>query len=122
MRWHRVLTLTVAVVLTSAVTARADHERSRDAAPVPIPGGFQLPGVPLLHVFAPGPAAIGFQGENVDPSTITDFHGFSALAYPGGSVTDAAGKTYDMWNDMLLFQGTYVGSDGKRHHGTFGFV
>src|SRR5438128_2456804 len=34
--------------------------------PVPIPGGTQIPGGPLIHTFLPGPVPIG-QGLDVDP-------------------------------------------------------
>ena len=47
--------------------------------PKPIPGGIQIPDGPLIHVFAPGPVDLGFQGEDVEPNTITDFSGFSAM-------------------------------------------
>jgi hypothetical protein len=90
--------------------------------PVPIPGGLQVPGGPLVHVFAPGPPAFGFMGLDVDPSTITNFNGFSMLAYLGGTATDADGHPYDLQADMRAYRGTYVAADGTTHQGTFGFV
>ena len=94
-----------------------------DPAPVPIPGGFvPFPGAPFIHVFAPGPADLGFMGEDVEPNTITNFRGFSALAYIAGTATDADGNTYTMLNDMRVFQGTYVSADGSVLHGTFAFI
>ncbi|TMK77243.1 MAG: hypothetical protein E6G47_11445 [Actinobacteria bacterium] len=94
-----------------------------DTAPVPIPGGFvPFPGAPLIHVFAPGPVDLGLMGENVEPSTITNFHGFSALAYVGGTATDADGNTYTMQTDMRVFSGTYVSADGSVLQGTFAFI
>lgn len=94
-----------------------------DTAPVPIPGGFvPFPGAPFIHVLAPGPADLGFMGEDVEPNTITNFQGFSALAYIGGTATDADGNTYAMFNDMRVFQGTYISADGSVLHGTFAFI
>ena len=94
-----------------------------DPAPVPIPGGFvPFPGAPFIHVFAPGPPDLGFMGEDVEPNTITNFRGFSALAYIAGTATDADGNTYTMLNDMRVFQGTYVSADGSVLHGTFAFI
>src|SRR5262245_27967088 len=90
--------------------------------PVPIPGGIQIPGGPLIHTFAPGPEELGFQGLDTEPSTITNFDGFSAMAYPAGTATDADGNTYDMFNDMRVYQGTYVAEDGSVQHGTFVFI
>src|SRR5262249_50255110 len=56
--------------------------------PVPIPGGIQIPGGPLIHVFAPGPEDQGFMGLDTEPNTITNFDGFSAMAYVAGTATD----------------------------------
>ena len=90
--------------------------------PKPIPGGIQIPEGPLIHVFAPGPVDLGFQGENVEPSTITDFNGFSAIAYIAGTATDADGNSYTMVNDMRVYRGTYVSEDGSVLQGTFAFI
>jgi hypothetical protein len=94
-----------------------------DTAPVPIPGGFvPFPGAPFIHVFAPGPVDLGLMGENVEPNTITNFQGFSALAYLIGTATDADGNSYTMATDMRVFSGTYVSADGSVLHGTFAFI
>ena len=94
-----------------------------DTDPVPIPGGFvPFPGAPFIHVFAPGPVDLGLMGEDVEPNTITNFQGFSALAYIAGTATDADGNTYTMLNDMRVFQGTYVSADGSVLNGTFAFI
>ena len=61
-------------------------------------------------------------GLDVEPSVITDFDGFSALAYPAGTATDRAGGVYDMANDIRVYRGVYVAADGSRYHGTFGFI
>ena len=90
--------------------------------PVPIPGGIQIPGGPLIHVFAPGSEGMGFQGLNVEPNTITNFDGFSAMAYIGGTATDADGNSYVMQNDMRVFRGTYLAEDGSVQHATFAFI
>jgi hypothetical protein len=94
-----------------------------DTAPAPIPGGFiPFPGAPFIHVFAPGPIDLGLMGEDVEPNTITDFQGFSALTYIAGTATDADGNTFNMATDMRVFQGTYVSLDGSVLHGTFAFI
>lgn len=87
----------------------------------PIPGGLQV-GDDFIHVFAPGPVELGLMGENVEPGTITDFDGFSALAYIAGTATDADGNTYSMVNDIRVFRGTYVSEDGSVLTGTFAFI
>jgi hypothetical protein len=93
-----------------------------DTAPVPIAGGIQIPDGPLIHVFAPGPIDLGLMGEDIEPNTITNFKGFSALAYILGTATDADGNTFVMATDMRVFSGTYVSADGSVLHGTFAFI
>jgi hypothetical protein len=112
------------LILLSAIFFMAPapaHAAGSD--PKPIPGGFvPFPGAPLIHVFAPGPVDAGFMGENVEPSTITDFKGITALSYPLGTATDGDGNTFVMFNDMRVFTGTYVSMDGSILHGTFAFI
>jgi hypothetical protein len=101
-------------VLALLILLLATPALAQDLAPVPIPGG--------AHVWAPGPASLGFQGVDVDPSTITDFQGVTALAYLIGEAVDGDGQRYKMFDDMRVFQGEYVGADGVHRNGTFGFV
>ena len=98
------------------------HRKPNGDEPLPIPGGIAIPGGPTIHVFAPGPPELGLMGLDVEPNVITDFNGFAALAYPAGTATDQKGNTFDMANDIRVYRGDYVGADGKRHHGTFGFI
>src|SRR5262245_9243588 len=72
-------------------------------APKPIPAGTAFPPFPLIHELFPGPEEITLpftlvtlQGLNVEPSTITDFKGFTALAYHVGTVTGSDGITYNL--------------------------
>jgi hypothetical protein len=87
---------------------------------VPIPGGIDIP--PLIHIFAPGPPELGFQGLDVEPNGITNFNGFAALGYLGGTATDSNNNSYTVSTDMRLFQGEYVSADGTHHRGTFVFI
>ena len=112
-------------VLLAGMAAFSLHAAAAPAGgtdPVPIPGGIQIPGGPLIHVFAPGPPDLGLMGLDVEPGVITDFTGFSALAYLAGTATDAGGNAFDMLNDMRVYRGEYVTADGTRLRGTFGFV
>ena len=93
-------------------------------APKPILGGFDVP--PLIHEFIPGPeeitlpfTLITLQGLNVEPSTITDFKGVTALAYHVGTATGSDGITYNLETDVRVFEGEYIAEDGTRHEGTF---
>lgn len=96
-------------------------------APKPIPGGLDLP--PLIHIFIPGPetitlpfTAVTLQGLHVEPSTITDFRGVTALAYIVGTATGSDGKRYDLETDVRVFEGEYVGEDGSQRAGTFALM
>jgi hypothetical protein len=93
-------------------------EGSGRHGPKPIPGGVTINGT-LFHVFPPGPGA--------EPATIFDFRGTVGVAHVSGMGTGVDTSTgarrrlpFDV--DNRFMQGVFVGVDGKRHHGTFGFV
>jgi len=104
------------VNLASVEAARSliseDGQVSTLPQPVPIPGGINLP--PVIHVWAP-------TDLDTEPTVITNFKGFSALAYPTGTnaARDSNGNFYDVSNDMRVFQGEYFAADGSHHLGTF---
>jgi hypothetical protein len=97
-------------------------------APNPIPGGIQLaPGL-VIHVFGAGDPAVTLPftgitlgGLDVEPATITDFDGASALAYHVGSVRASDGTTYNLETDIRAFEGDYV-VGGDVHHGAFALI
>jgi hypothetical protein len=107
---------------------REGHERAV-VPPKPIPGGIQIPGGPQIHVWGPGDPRVtlpfsgaALMGFDVDPTTITDLRGFSALAYHAGSAIGSDGATYNLETDIRAFKGTYVASDGVRRFGKFAFI
>jgi hypothetical protein len=86
--------------------------------PNPIPGGFVFNGQ-LFHVFG--------LGEGNEPSTITDFKGSVGVADVQGTgigINTLTGhhETLNFDTDMRFMQGAYIGMDGNKHHGTFGFI
>ena len=103
--WHQRMAASGAVALSP----------SGSLDPSPLPGGF----APGAHVFVPGPPEFGLQGLDVEPGTVTDFNGFSAVGYFAGTAVGSDGVTYDMLNDMRLQQGTYIAVDGSVRRGTF---
>jgi hypothetical protein len=118
---------TAAAVGGSAGPAHATEVGSRRPAPapIPIPGGLDVG----LHVFAPGPSSItlpisGFQlqGLDVEPSVMTDYAGFTAVAFHVGSATASDGTRYNLETDMRAYRGRYIAADGTRRRGVFGFV
>jgi hypothetical protein len=87
--------------------------------PRPIPGGFDqnfniVPSGAFIHVLPPG---IGFE-----MSTITDFNGVVGGSETRGTARGSDGKTYGFDTDMRFMRGVYVGRDGRRHSGSFGFI
>ena len=89
------------------------------AQPRPIPGGLDanfnpVPHHPFIHVLPP---ALGFE-----MSTITDFHGSIAAAEIQGTAHGSDGSTYTFDADMRFMRGRYVGRDGRRRWGSFGFI
>ena len=55
-------------------------------------------------------------------STITDFDGVIAAGEIQGRARGSDGSRYTFDTDMRFMQGTYVGTDGRRRTGSFGFV
>jgi hypothetical protein len=98
-------------------------------APSPIPGGFDAgPPLGFLHIFLPGPEdartpffGIPGEGLDVEPSTITDFKGFTAFAVVAGQAEGSDGKTYNVEFDLRVMEGEYIAEDGSHHRGAFAF-
>jgi hypothetical protein len=100
------------------LTPAAAGEAAGPHGPKPIPGGITVNGE-LFHLFLPGPG--------VEPSTIFDFRGTVGVAHVSGMGTRTDTRTgqrehlpFDV--DNRFMQGTFVGVDGRRHYGTFGFL
>jgi hypothetical protein len=102
-------------LLTSAA-AVADSGGSA-VLPRPIPSGFVTPVGVFIHHHLPG--------RGIEASQITDFRGTIGLAQLTGTGTGTLNGTSSKLNfeiDNRFMQGTYVGVDGRRHRGTFGFI
>ena len=104
-------------------------------APKPIPGGTDLSGFGLvppydfIHTFAPGPqgltlpyTGVMLEGLDVEPSTITDFRGASAVAYLVGTARGSDGKTYNLETDIRIMDGSYISVEGTRRNGSFALI
>jgi hypothetical protein len=126
---------TAATGLTLARPAGAlawnhEHDSRAVVPPKPIPAVVTLPNGMQIHVGPPAgdpTVTLPFthttlRGFDVDPSTITDFRGFSALAFHAGSATGSDGATYNLETHMTVLQGSYIASDGTRRFGTFSFI
>ncbi len=115
-------------VWSSAAGATEAASNDDAPAPNPIPGGLEVaPGV-ILHVFGPGDPSVtlpftGFPlaGFDVEPCTITDFRGSSAVAFHVGTAEGSDGKTYNLETDIRAFEGEYL-VDGDVHRGAFALI
>jgi hypothetical protein len=97
-------------------------------APDPIPGGTPIglpPPFDLIHLFTPGPlgvtlpfSGIPLEGLNVEPSTLTNFSGATALAYLAGSARGNDGVEYGLEVDLRVSEVALRPRPGARaHHG-----
>jgi hypothetical protein len=125
----------VALSGSASLVANADPGYSAPLpTPKPIPGGLDLTGFGLgppydfIHTFAPGPPDVvlpftggTLQGLDVEPSTITNRQGATALAFHVGTARGSDGRTYNLETDMRVMQGTYR-TGGTTHRGTFAFI
>jgi TAT (twin-arginine translocation) pathway signal sequence len=116
----------VATVGAAMPAAHAHGLPRVSPAPKPIPGGIQIPDGPLIHTFLPGPedvtlpfTGLTLEGLEVEPSVITDYRGFTALAYHAGAATGSDGRRYDLETDIRAMEGSYVAEDGSRRRALF---
>jgi len=112
--------------LVFADNGEDDSEHFGCVGPNPIPGG--VTALKPFGIFVhhnPLNAATPLADIN-DPSQITDFDGFVGLTHirGGGTGTDATGATMRLafQADMGFSQGKFIGTDGRKHEGTFAFV
>jgi hypothetical protein len=114
--------------LALPAAAAAGPPSSGKPAPNPIPGGIELAPGFVIHIFGPGDpnvtlpfTGITLQGLDVEPSTMTDFTGSSALAYHVGSARGSDGRTYNLETDIRAFEGEYI-ANGEVHQGSFALI
>jgi hypothetical protein len=96
------------------------------AAPKPIPSDRIIFGR-VVHHFGPPPAGPDRLRRMGDQSQITDFDGVvtaNRVTGTGRRTDTRTGEAKEMpfQADMGFMQGAYVGEDGRRRQGTFGFT
>ena len=96
------------------------------AAPNPIPSDRIVFGR-VVHHFGPPPAGPDRLQQMGDQSQITDFDGVvtaDRVSGTGRRTDTRSGETKEMafQADMGFMQGAYIGEDGRRRPGTFGFT
>ena len=92
--------------------------------PKPIAGGDFFPDLPshragLIHQFYPISPDLMGDGFYAEPNGMTDFNGFVAQIFQGGTAVDSAGKEYVVDIDNRVYVGEYIGADGKHGFGAF---
>ncbi len=126
-----VATAGLAGPLASEADARSRGRRKVKVvpSPEPIPGGLPIglpPPYDLIHLFSPGPPSVtlpftGVQlmGLDVEPTTITDFKGRTAMAFLLGTAKGSDGHEYGLEVDLRVSEGEYFTADGSRKRGAF---
>lgn len=110
----------------------ATRRRRVVPSPEPIPGGLPVglpPPYDLIHLFLPGPTTTTLpfsgsqlQGLDVEPTTLTDFKGRTAMAYLTGAVTGSDGVERGLEVDLRVSKGEYVTADGSHERGAFAMI
>ncbi len=101
---------------------RLAEAKTATAEPKPIPGGATPFGILVHHFPLPADSNTPLTAIN-DPSEISDFNGFIAdTMIRGGGTGTGFSDTLAFRTDMGFMQGSYVGMDGRHHHGTFVFI
>jgi hypothetical protein len=102
-------------------------ERGACVGPNPIPGG--VVGLKPFGIFIHhNPLNAATPLANIsDPSQITDFDGFVGLTHirgmgTGTDTATGAATRMAFQADVGFSQGKFIGTDGRRHEGTFAFV
>jgi hypothetical protein len=102
-----------ALVATTGVLSNVSVARS--GTPTPTPANPAFGG---LHIYGVDPS--------MEPSAITNFRGAVGAAVVDGSgtwkVEGTAPETLRFDTDMRFMQGVFLGTDRRRHKGTFAFV
>ncbi len=99
--------------------------QSGGAMPKPLSGGTNTAWGVFIHHYSPKPG--GDLAAMDDPSQITDLDGWicDSRIFGMGTGTDlktGSATRYPFTADMGIMKGTYVGEDGRRHTGVFGFI
>lgn len=116
-----------------AEPASANSRRRRVVpSPEPIPGGLPVglpPPYDVIHLFLPGPptvtlpfSGLQLQGLDVEPTTVTDFSGRTAMTYLTGTVKGSDGVTRGLEVDLRVSKGEYITADGSRERGAFAMI
>jgi hypothetical protein len=118
--------------LAELAPAHPGRRRRVVPSPEPIPGGLPIglpPPYDLIHIFLPGPTTTTLpfsgsqlQGLDVEPTTITDFRGRTAMAFLTGEVEGSDGKRRGLEVDLRVSRGEYVTADGSRERGAFAMI
>ncbi len=107
----------------SSTYSLSGADRPKLVVPKPIPGGDYFPDMPahragIIHQFYPVAAPVG-DGVWAEPNGMTDFNGFVAQIFQGGTAVDSLGNQYIVDIDNRVYVGEYIGVDGRHAVGAF---
>jgi hypothetical protein len=108
----------------SSTSSMALRQRKPPPAPKPIAGGDFFPDMPshragIIHQWYPIDKMLGGDGFYAEPNGMTDFKGFVAQVFQGGSAVDSNGTPYDVDIDSRVYVGDYIAVDGSHQFGAF---
>jgi hypothetical protein len=116
----------------SASATKTRRRRKVVPSPEPIPGGLPVglpPPYDLVHIFLPGPPSVTLpfsglqlQGLDVEPTSITDFKGMTAMGFLTGTAMGSDGHEYGLEVDLRVSEGKYVTADGSLERGAFAMI
>jgi hypothetical protein len=106
---------------STANSSTALRDRRNPPPPRPIAGGDYFPAQffhrdGIIHQWYP---VDGVDGAWAEPNGMTDFNGFVAQVFQGGTAVDSNGVQYDVDIDNRVYVGKYIAVDGSRQSGAF---
>ena len=107
-----------------SASSTALRQRKTPPPPKPIAGGDFFPDSPshragIFHQFYPiSPDLLG-DGFYAEPNGMTDFKGFVAQVFQGGTAVDSNGTPFDVDIDSRVYVGEYIAVDGSHQFGAF---
>ncbi len=112
-----------------AGSVAADQSSPTQPVPNPIPGGVEDPLAGFIHFYLPGPEGsitpiigLGGMGLDVEPSTMTDFYGYTAFAVVAGEAKGSDGADYPFEADIRVMDGVYFDDSGTKREGVYAFL
>lgn len=111
MRWRLGYSIFAVLALGATLTAQIQPIPNLPVQPIPIRGGYLVPGYGIANAFVPGLPGQSppFDPIGADPQVITNFKGLTAMGYTSGLATDNKNNQYAVITDIRVYQGKFIG-------------